>query len=338
LLSRIVSRQGGGNAAKRAGAPVPAQEISGVKKELKALKHLAEYACLRLLVFMVRVLPLGVALAMGWGLAWIGFHVAGFRVRTAKTRIREVFGAVFTPGEIRRIAWISWRNFIFGMIDLVKASAIRPEQTWAAIETNDSVQKILVHLRETGLGAIIAIPHMGAWEMSAFAAAAHGIPLFTIAARQKNRRADEFMNRMRQTTGIETVLRDSSALRGIIRRIRDGKVLAILPDLRSPQSGLNIRFLGKTANIAGGMGFIARQTGVPVFPVVITRSGWKRHVCRIYDPIKPDPGLDKQADALRITQAVFDVFNECIRAEPEQWFWFNKRWLFDPLDPPSNAD
>lgn len=291
-----------------------------------------EYIALRALVFIVRILPYRAALALGWLGAWIAFHIVRFRVRAATTRIVEVFGERYSICDAGRIAWLAWRNFVFGVLDLMRAPIENSEAVRARLDDMHTVEKIRSHIESSGSGAIIALPHMGAWEMAAFAASSFKIPLFTFAARQKNTLADGFLNRIRQATGVETILRDSSVLRGIIQRIRTGKVLAILPDLRAPTDGLSIRFFGKEANIASGMGFIAHKTGVPVFPVVITRTGWTSHRIRAFDPIIPDPELEKQADAHRITQAVFDIFDRCIRDEPEQWFWFNKRWILDPLD------
>jgi KDO2-lipid IV(A) lauroyltransferase len=113
--------------------------------------------------------------------------------------------------------------------------------------------------------------------------------------------------------------------------LKEGKVLAILSDVRGKTDALPIKFLGKTANVAEGMGFIAHQTNVPVFPTIITRIGWGLHSYRVYDPIFPDSKAGKRDDALRITQSFFDILSKHVENEPEQWFWFNKRWIFDPL-------
>ena len=187
---------------------------------------------------------------------------------------------------------------------------------------------------ETGRGGIIATMHSGSWEMAAalFGKAYH-FPLFSIAAPQKNKLVDDFLNRSRVGIGFEIVIRNASVLKEILRKIRKGKMLAILQDERGKTDAMSIKFLGKTANIAGGMGFIARQTNVPVFPTIMTRVGCGLQHYRFFEPIYPDPKAEKKDDALRITQSFFDILTECISAEPAQWFWFNKRWIFDPLEP-----
>jgi lauroyl/myristoyl acyltransferase len=51
-----------------------------------------------------------------------------------------------------------------------------------------------------------------------------------------------------------------------------------------------------------------------------------------------DPGLDKAEDCRRITQRVMDIFDAAIRAQPEQYFWYNKRWVLDPLRKPEPGE
>ncbi|MBU4200436.1 MAG: hypothetical protein KKE37_02175 [Verrucomicrobia bacterium] len=298
------------------------------------LRYILEYGLVRGLAGLINLLPYRAALAVGWGMAWVGFHVVRFRVRAAVTRIQDVFPGRFSPREARRVAWLSWRNFIFTAVEMIRLPVSSPDWVRSVVDVGDAAKPIQEHLKASGKGAIIATIHMGSWEMASLTSLACGFPLFSLAAAQKNTWVDDYLNRQRAGTGFETILRGSSVLKTIIRKIREGKVLAILPDVRSKTPALSIRFLDKTMNVAGGMGLIARLTGVPVFPCIITRIGWTHHRYRSFDPIRSDPALGKKDDIWRMTQTVFDVFDRSIRAQPEQWFWFNKRWIFDPLKTP----
>ena len=275
-------------------------------------------------------IPYRAALFAGWCAAWFTYHVVRFRVAEAKRRIREIFGNRFSKREVDRIAWISLRNFIFTIVETIRLPVSTPAWLTGVIDVNRNAE-VMGALASSGKGGIIATSHMGSWELAALSCLNYKIPLFSLGAQQKNKLVDDFYNRSRAGTGFETVLRTPSVLKVIIRKIRQGKWLAILPDVRGKTDALPVRFLGKTANVAGGMGFIARQTNTPVFPTIITRIGWGFHRYRVFDPIYPDQNADKYPDALRITQAFFDILNEFVQAEPEQWLWYNKRWLFDPL-------
>lgn len=295
------------------------------------LRHWIEYLLVRFVSGVFCRLPYRLALLTGYCLAWCAFYIFRFRVKEAKRRIKEVFAERFSKREINHIAWKSWCNFMFTVVEMIRIPVSNRNWLESVVDVRRQNQKIF-QWPQTGQGGIIATAHSGSWEMAAalFGKAYH-FPLFSIAAPQKNKLVDNFLNRSRVGAGFEIVIRNASVLKEILRKIRQGKMLAILPDVRGKTDALSVKFLGKPANIAGGMGFIARQANVPVFPTIITRIGWDRQHYRFFDPIFPDPKAEKKSDALRITQSFFDILSECVSAEPEQWFWFNKRWIFDPL-------
>ena len=49
------------------------------------------------------------------------------------------------------------------------------------------------------------------------------------------------------------------------------------------------------------------------------------------EPIFPDKSLDDETDVRRLTETVMSSIEAQIRANPGQWFWYNKRWVLDPL-------
>jgi len=120
-------------------------------------------------------------------------------------------------------------------------------------------------------------------------------------------------------------------VKNVIRRLRTGKVLAILPDVRMAVKGVGVPFLGGVANVGQGTALFARHAGVPIFPCVVTRLGWCRHRIDVFDPVYANNNLDKTTDILRMTTAVMAIIEKAILLDPAQWFWFNKRWILDPL-------
>jgi len=62
------------------------------------------------------------------------------------------------------------------------------------------------------------------------------------------------------------------------------------------------------------------------------RSGWTRHKWHLLEPVYPDPSLEKRADWYRMTQEIMTRFSNLVRRHPEQYFWYNKRWVLDPLE------
>jgi len=296
------------------------------------VKHVVEYVALRGANGLINALPYRVALALGWGVAWLAYRLVRSRRCEAERRIREVFGDRFTPREVRRIAWLSLRNLMFTAVDIMRTPSIT-QDTLNTISNYDQAIGLIQAHHATGGGAIFALPHMGAWELPARAMTLRGIKFFSVAGKQRNPLFDQFLNSTREQSGMPILMRGGSTLREIIRRLKAGQMMAILPDVRMRTEAVKVRFLGKEANIGAGMALFARHAGVPIFPAIMTRTGWARHEARIYPAVVSDPALSKDADIQRMSQEVMDIVTEAILAQPEQWFWYNRRWVLEPVTP-----
>jgi len=293
-------------------------------------KHIAEYLALRGMAALLVALPYRAALAVGWVVAGLGFRVVRFRRREAERRIRDVFGSQFNDAEVRQIAWKSFRNLIFTAVDTIRGPHLTLEQ-YRKVGDYDVATDTLRRQVESGRGAVLATPHTGCWEFGGMGMSLVGLPLFVIAGKQRNPLFDRYLTQTRERMGVQIVIRGSSTLRTIIKRLRDGHITAVLPDVRMPTPGVKVQFLGKEANVGPGLALFARHAGVPIYPALNFRHGWAHHQGVIYPPLEADLQADKDADVQRIMQAAFDVFTEAIRRDPGQWFWYNKRWIFDPV-------
>lgn len=288
-----------------------------------------EYMGLRLLAGLFQVLPLRCAMAVAWVLAALVHYLLRFRVAEARRRLRLVFPDM-TEAERRRIAWRAWRNLVFTGVEVLRMPRVRREQLANIYESLAPFETVRAHLA-TGQGALVAVAHAGNWDLCSVASQLLGLPTFALARPQKNPLTDRYLNRMRGLTGTPAVMNDSAMLKNVVRRLRGGEGMAILPDVRSRTPALSIRFLGGTANIAAGTAVFARLARIPVFPTFLRRVGWTRHAIELGEPVWPDATADREADETRIVQTVLAWHETWIRRYPEQYFWYNKRWVLDPL-------
>lgn len=295
-------------------------------------KHILEYVVLRMFAGLVVLLPHRLAMAAGWGVAFVGHHLVGFRRAEAHRRIRLVLGVDLSPARVRRIAWISWRNLCFNAIENIRMHRLGPD--WIRRHTNFfEALPVLQRAVAEGHGALAALPHSGNWDLAGVAAHRFGLPMFFIARRQKNPLTDAYLNARRGVTGVTTVLNDAFVLRNVIRLLRQGQCLAILPDVRARTPALAIPFLGGDANLGAGVAMFARSAGAPILPAFVRREGWFRQHLEFFEPIRPDPQMEKHADWTRMMETLMRRLDEQIRRHPEQYFWFNKRWVLDPIEP-----
>jgi len=292
-------------------------------------KQVLEYAVLRLLVGVFRLLPYRGALILAFGIGAFLHFVLRFRVREARRRIRDVFGEHLPERRVKWIAWISFRNLCFNAVEIVRLPVALPH--WIRQHVHmPSVEEVERRAGGPG-GVVVTTMHMGNWDVVGVAAHIVGYPVFFIARRQKNPLTDGYLNRMRGVTGVETLLNDEQIARGVIRRLRRGKWLAVLPDVRSRTPALQVPFLGGHANLAEGMALFARQVNVPIVPIVSFRRKWTRLESVSYEAVRPRPELDKREDIERMMREVMALLDRIIREHPEQYFWYNKRWVLDPL-------
>ncbi|AKJ63631.1 lysophospholipid acyltransferase family protein [Kiritimatiella glycovorans] len=302
-------------------------------------KHRLEYAALRTAACVLRVLPLRAALALGQGASALLFHGFRFRRREAEARIREVFGPELPPRRVRAIARRSMRNLCFNAVEMMRTTPRRAAALGRQTAYRGMRDFYRRHRERHGDGGfILATPHMGNWEQAGLAARAAGVPVFFIARRQKNPLVNRWINRLRAASDGEVISNDAHLLRGVARRLKKGGVLAILPDVRVRRSGFEVAFLGARTEVGAGTALFARTARVPVYPVVMQRTGWTGHTWQAFDPIFPDPAAGKDADFRRIMTEVMAVFDAAVREHPEQYFWYNKRWVAGRKADPSPAE
>lgn len=308
------------------------------KHPFRAVRHLLEFLLLSVLALPLRLLPLFLAQCLAWAFARIGYACMVSRRREAKRRLRSVLGETATDREIATAAWISFRNIVFNAVDMVRIRSFTKKDAENRIE---DLRAVVDHIQDVldeadGLGAILALPHCGNWDLAGSAVFLSGVPIFSVAGKQRNPWTNRWINRLREGRGMTVLQRGEAGGRTyveMLRRIKRGEVFAILPDTRSRTPALSVPFLGGTANIARGTGLLSFQTGAPVIPLVIRRSSWRRFVIDFHPTVWPDRNAPRDAEELRITREVLAHFNGDILSTPDQWFWYNKRWVLDPVEP-----
>jgi KDO2-lipid IV(A) lauroyltransferase len=293
-----------------------------------SFKDRVEYGGVLILEGLFRVLPYRFCVGLAWMIACFAFHVLRWRRREAERRIRSVLGV--GASEARKIAWQSLRNSALTAGEILYGRAVRDSWIHRHVDGwEESLEKFKA-ASAPGRGIVLALPHFGNWYLAGSVMAHYGVPLFAVAGVQRNPLTNDWMNR-RLYGKMKIFERGSSALRQCVKSLRSGGVLAILPDVRMKTPDLTVRFLGGDANLGRGMAAFARRTGSPIVLAKIRRVGLSRHVFDIAEPLFPDESLDEETDIRRLTETVMALIEAQIRADPGQWFWYNKRWVLDPL-------
>ena len=288
----------------------------------------AEYFTLRFFCAVVNAIPYPLAMFLARGLGWVVFMVFGFKRERTLNRIRGVFPEK-SLCEAKAIAVQSLQNIFQTGVEMMRAP--RLTRAWMDRYVKDGQfykDKLQAYVDE-GKGVVIMVPHCGNWYMAAWSMAKYGLPLFAIAARQRNPKLNAWMNR--QYGEIEVLDRDCrDTLVRIREKLEAGRAFAILPDLHVRKKDVTVNFFGGTANVSHAGAMFAVRCNCPIV-VAMMRREKGQHVFNHIDTLRPRPDApDKKAEAERLTQEALALLDSNIRNYPGEWYWFNKRWILEP--------
>jgi len=192
------------------------------------------------------------------------------------------------------------------------------------VTTNESALRE-VHAR--GRGAIVALPHMGNWDLAGAWACLTGLPVSTVAERLH---PESLYNRFvayRAELGIEVepLSGAASPLSAMKSALDRGRGVCLLADRSVGKGGVDVSLLGEAARLPGGPATLARMCKVPVIVATPSYRGPLMHL-EISAPIQPVPG---RGGAVAITQQVADAFSAAIQHDPHDWHMHQRVFVSD---------
>jgi KDO2-lipid IV(A) lauroyltransferase len=297
------------------------------KKSLLATN--IEYFALRVFCGIVNCVPYKMAMAMASFFAFFAFYVLGLKRKRTIDRIKSVFPEK-TGSQVRRIAWKSLSNILQTGVEMIRSPYLTKSWMDKYVFEGQYYKDKLQSYVDEGKGVVIMVPHSGNWYMAAWSMAKYGLKLFALAANQKNAKIDAWMKR--QYGDIEVLDRSSrDTLAKIKNNLQIGRAFAILPDLRVPKKDVEVDFLNSKANVSHAGAMFAVHASSPIVVAAMSRENGK-HKFNHLATIRPDgAATDKRQEACRLTKEVMAHIDEFIKTHPEDWFWYNKRWILQPV-------
>jgi KDO2-lipid IV(A) lauroyltransferase len=293
-----------------------------------SVRETAEFAVVWVFVYGVRLLPRGLARAIGAAIGAVAFRGLG-RLRRVGLRNLELAFPEMTPQQRLAILRSEYRNLGFLLAEFCKM----PGYTAATVSQFIRYEGLENYLRarEKGKGVLVLTGHLGAWELSSFYHSLMGMPMDMVIRRLDNPLVDAFVNRIRCLRGNRVIHKDDFA-RGLIASMRAGETVGILMDTNmTPPQGVFVPFFGVLACTASGMARIAAKTGAAVVPgFLLWERTERKYVLHFGDPLEVVHTGDAEQDALTNTAAFTAAIEGYVRQYPEQWLWMHRRWKTRP--------
>ncbi|WP_409179869.1 phosphatidylinositol mannoside acyltransferase [Amycolatopsis sp. VS8301801F10] len=177
-----------------------------------------------------------------------------------------------------------------------------------------------------GNGAVMTLPHSGNWDIAGVWLASYAGTFTTVAERLKPESLYRRFVSFRESLGFEIVplTGDSAAMRLLLRRLRENKLVVLLGDRDLTSSGIPVRFFGEKTHLPPGPARLAATTGAALLPTGcwFTEDGWE---IRIHPRIR----VTARAEVPAATQALADVFAGDIAAHPADWHMLQPFWPAD---------
>ncbi|MFD6780837.1 phosphatidylinositol mannoside acyltransferase [Streptomyces diastaticus] len=209
---------------------------------------------------------------------------------------------------------------------------------WSDARIRDGFEPDGLHHLTDGLaagkGVILALPHLGNWDLAgAWVTRDLGVPFTTVAERL---RPETLYNRFvayREGLGMEVLPHTGgSAFGTLARRLRAGGLVCLVADRDLSASGVEVEFFGDTARMPAGPAILAQQTGAPLLPVTLWFDSTPVMKGRVHPPVEVPGAGDRAGRTSLMTQALADAFAEGIADHPEDWHMLQRLWL-DDLEP-----
>ncbi len=258
--------------------------------------------------------PLWLLHAMGWVLGWLSFllstpyrqkfqenvALAGYRQRALAAAVGHAGRMV---GELPRL-WLGapvhceWEND--GCVD--KAYA-------------------------TGRGVVFLTPHLGCFEISAQGLAMRYAqrygPLTVLYRPARQAWLAKLMAQARDRPGLKTAPTTLAGVRQMIRSLRSGHAVGLLPD-QVPPDGMGVwaPFFGRDAYTMTLSARLAQQTGATVLLLWGERLAWGRGYRLHFRELQQALASDMGVAVRQINQEMERLIREC----PSQYLWGYARY------------
>nr|WP_203730439.1 phosphatidylinositol mannoside acyltransferase [Streptomyces sp. SID12501] len=279
----------------------------------------------------VKKLPEPVAVRLGRTIADLAWKRRGERVLRLESNYARVVPDA-TPERLAELSRAGMRSYLRYWMESFRLPAWSPERVKAGFQPKD--RHHLTDGLASGRGVVIALPHLGNWDLAgAWVTTELETPFTTVAERLKPETLYDRFVAYREGLGMEVLPHTGGTTFGTLaRRLRDGGLVCLVADRDLSASGVEVKFFGDAARMPAGPALLAQQTGALLIPVTLWYDDSPIMRGRIHPPIEvPETGTKAEKTSV-MTQALADAFATGIADHPEDWHMLQRLWLAD-LDP-----
>jgi lauroyl/myristoyl acyltransferase len=180
---------------------------------------------------------------------------------------------------------------------------------------------------EGGRGAVLALPHLGNWDVAGAHVAGSGMPVTAVAELLRPERVFRLFLEHRRQLGMRIVplYDDRKVGEELVRLIGENVLIALVADRDLKGRGVLVEMFGRQRRIPAGPALLSLYTGSPLMPASCydVEDGW---VIRIAEPLEIERTGSMRDDVTTLTRLLAAHFERSISAAPTQWHMFQPAW------------
>jgi phosphatidylinositol dimannoside acyltransferase len=265
----------------------------------------------------IEALPLSLQHALGDGLGLLMWLLGGSRRRDTAANFAALLETTPESPVARRLARRAFASFGRMSLDFFALTAVSDAQILERVDVGGYT--LVDQALQRGRGVILALPHLGSWDLAARVGLALHYPITAVA---EGGWGTAFVAAARAGTGLKVYARGQS-LRPLLRALANNEPVCLISDMVPPGArGIVVQFAGQRACLPEGPARLAVHSGAPIVPCTAIPfpdgSGKAWASTALYPPEAGSLAERMQA----LTQALAREYEALIRQYPEQWYAF----------------
>lgn len=292
---------------------------------MKRFRYLLEYAVVRCLLPVLRILPDRALARLVNGGADLWFWVAVRRRRIAVRNVeRSDLG--LSRRAARRLARHSFRHFGTLVAEVLRSRARFRRENWQERVTLDIDPATQALLQTPGQGLLLISGHVGNWEIGA-QILSYRRPVVGVARPMNNPHTERLIQRFSLSDSLRLIPSHDADVGRFLAVLRQGDILGVLMDQHAgARQGILVSFLGRPAYTHTAVALLHLVTRAPLcFASCVRTAPMKFHV-RMGKPLRYGATGNKEKDIRAILTLLTSELEEVVRRYPEQYLWGHRRW------------
>lgn len=290
-------------------------------------KDRATFLAYRSIASGVQLLPRTVASALATASGVALSELWRDRRPVVRANMRRVLGPSATDRQLDQAVVEAFDSYARYWVESSRLASMSPAEVLRrfSVEGFGPVGEALDSRR----GAILALPHLGSWELGGRWLTLQGHPMTTVVEPLQPKELFEWFVEQRSALGLKIVPLGPSSTGRLVQTLRAGDLVGLVADRDLTGTGVEVDFFGERTTLPGGPALLSLRTGAPLFPAAVYQRPGGYYEGVIRPPLECERTGRLRDDVGALTRGLAREFESLIRLAPTQWHMFQPNWPSD---------